>query len=1080
MNLSKKKWVPLLFTGVLLSSLITMAPAGYAVPNHAAKPAQSNAANRVTDLEVSEEALSLSLGENRQLDALVTYSNNSTNTQVSWVSMDEALVTVSEEGVVQASETMTGSTTLTATASRGQSELTVDIPVTVYDDTESSIADARMQIGETVTVQGTVSVDNNKLQADRLNVYIQDAVAGIQLFNFNADQFPDLKEGDLVEATGEVGVHSGVTQLTVSDVIVLAENQPVTPKFVTISDLSDEDLAESLQGQLVTFEGFIQTVPTYYFGGANISAIDDEFNTLLMRAWESTGIVLEDIEAGNWFELTGILSKYNDSVQLLPRQQTDITLQTEQKDEPSTNQREFEVTVDRVVDGDTIRIVEPVFGATNVRFLNMDTAETYHAIRNDLDQHQMDQGIRAGQYLQNYLSDGDRVILRLGEEPLDAFGRLLAEVITLDGVNTNLELVRAGEAITYFIYPFESDTVGKYVEAAEEAYTNQVGMYDPADPLLEEPNVFRARERGDSGLSRFVGHALTNEYVEPNQYAIIPSRYRVFFRESEAIALGYEKKSLSNEELAYVDKNEARLNVLANNNIARLTEDMTLPTTARYGSTIEWESSDTDVVSHDGVINKTLEEKTDATLTATITNGEATQVLTIDVTVLEPIISLVGWTFENQAATPDSNTEANANRAISRETAITPTFPQGSGGSGTAAYNTNNWQDGAYEKYYQIDFETIGFRNITLSSRQLGSNTGPRDFKLQYSLDGSSWVDVVSEITVSGNWNGAVVDNVQLPVEADNQETVYVRWLNTSDVSINGGTVSSGGTSRIDDILVTGNPSPLSDELSVQLDADNLGVIYQGEDAAESVTQDVLFLDRGVNGSDISWTSSKPEVVSTDGTVNRPESGEVEVSLTATISKGAETQSRTFTLLVKGEDSMPAEEVSPLIGYFNFNTSGFSNVLTSGESIKANEGAAVLRTNFANISEFQGTTMNALADDADGNSLSLVSNINNGNHVELEFSAAELSDINLSFATRGTGTGFTQHQWSYSLDGLEFTDFGENTANTTATWQLKELSLPSDVNGQDTVFVRLTVDGATGTSGNNRIDNLQIKGTVSE
>lgn len=1073
----RQKSLPLFLTFILLVSSFGMAPVGYAVPNHAAEQGQKNAANQVIAVEVSEQELNLALGETKQLEALVTYSNNRTNNKITWESHDHELITVTEDGVVQASATNTGFTTITGKAKRGQSEKTVTIPVAIYD-AEKTIADARTKIGETVTVQGIVNVDNYQLQADRLNVYIQDGTAGIQLFNFNPENFENLEEGDFVEVTGVVGIYTGVTQITVSEVQILAKDQPIMAKAVNIFDLSNPDIAESFQGQLVTFEGYFQTVPTYYFGGANISAIDDDFNTMLLRVWESTGIILEDIEPSNWYQVTGVLSKYNDTVQLLPRKQSDITLQAEQRDRPSTNEREFEVTVDRVVDGDTIRIVEPVFGATNVRFLNIDTAETYHAVRNDLDQHQMDHGIRAGEYLRNYISDGDKVIVRLGDEPLDAFGRLLAEVITLDDVNTNLELVRAGEAVTYFIYPFEHATVEKYAEAAKEAKENQVGIYNPEDPLLEEPFVFRARERGDSGLSRFVGNSVTKEYVEPNQYSIIPSEYRVFFTENEAIDLGYTKKDLSNEELTFVDKNEVRLNVLANHNVTRITDDLTLPLTARYGSTIEWESSNPDVVSHDGVVNRFIEEETTATLTATITNGHATQILTIDITVLEPIIDIVSWNFEDQNAIADSGTVANVNRAITRETSVNPTFPQGTGGSGTFAYNTNSWHDGDGVKYYQIDFETIGFKNIKLSSKQMGSNTGPRDFKLQYSLDGTNWVNFGHEIVVANNWNSGVVNNVELPVEAENKENVYVRWIMTSNISINGGTVASGGTSRIDDITVTGNPTPVSDEVAVELDANNLAVIYQENDSADSVTQDVLLADRGINGSSISWSSSHPDVLSYEGVVNRPENDNVEVTLTATIVKGEASQTRTFTLLVIGENSAPPVEIEPLIGYWNFNSSGFGNLLTSGGTLEAAQGLALLRTNFANISEFQGDTLNALDGDAAGNSLSLVSNVNNGKYVELDFSTTGLEDIVLSFATRGTGTGFHQHQWKYSLDGVNFTDFGENTANTTATWQLKELHLPSEVNDHETIIVRVYFDGATGTSGNNRIDNLQINGAV--
>ncbi|MFA9556864.1 immunoglobulin-like domain-containing protein [Evansella sp. AB-rgal1] len=1066
-----KKWISLLLITILVLSTFGFGQATYANPHLVPGPA-----NRVVDVTISPNDIGLSIGEELQLDATVTYSNNLKNSKVVWSSDDTSVVTVSRDGVLQAIRP--GVTTVSATGSRGRTQLTERVQVFVYD-AENSIENARNKIGETVTVRGIVNVDNYQLQAGRLNVYIQDPSGGIQLFNFSPQQFPELSEGDYIEVSGDVGIYNGVTQITVSHIQVLGTDKSILAKAVNIADIMDTELAESLQGQLITFEGFFQTVPTYYFGGANVSAVDEDFQTMVLRVWESTGIFLEDIEPNNWFEITGVMSKYNNAFQVLPRKQDDIVLSEVQKDRPTTKDREFEVTVDRVVDGDTIRILEPVFGATNVRFLNMDTAETYHAVRNDLDQHQMDHGIRAGEYLRNYLSGGDRVIVRLGEEPLDAYGRLLAEVITLDGVNTNLEMVRQGEAVTYFIYPFEHETVEVYAEAAREARENKRGIWSLDDPLLEEPFVFRARERGDSSLSRFVGNYDTKEFVEPNQYAIIPAENRVFFSESEAIQLGYEKKELSDEELAFVDKNYVKLNVLANHNITRLTGDLVLPGEGLYGSIVTWESSNTDVVGHDGVINKSLEEATTVTLSATIIYGDTPQVLELDVTVLEPIITIVEWDFEDQSLISNDGIPANTNRTISRESSLNPSYPQGTGGSGTYALNTNNWHDGAGSKYYMIDFETIGFSNIKISSKQMGSNTGPRDYQLQYSLDGENWLDFGNEIIVANNWNSAVVEEVELPSETFNQDNVYVRWLMTSNTSINGGTVGSGGTSRIDDIVITGNPSPLSDEVSVELDTRNLEIFYQGADDNSNVTQDVLLPDTGIYGSIITWTSSNEEVITTEGVVTSQEE-DVVVTLTATINKGDASNIKEFELTVLGEDSVPPVIVEPLIGYWNFNSSGFSNDLTSGGTLESNQGIALLRTNFTSISEFAGTTINVLGDDQSGGSLSLIGNANNGNFVELEFSSLGLEDIMISFATRGTGTGFDEHQWKYSLDGESYIEFGENTARRETSFQLKTLSLPSEVNDVGPIFVRVYLNGATSTSGNNRIDNLQINGTIIE
>lgn len=1074
---NRSKVLSLLLIFVLMASTLGFGQTVNALPSHVPDQAKNNAANEVRDVTVTPQEVTLAQGETIQLEALVTYSNGSSNSKVDWATSDATIASVSKTGVVQASASHSGIVTITATGSRGRSSMITEVQVTVYNP-ENSIANARTKIGETVTVNGVVNVDNYQLQAGRLNVYIQDPTAGIQLFSFNPQNFDELREGDYVQVTGQVGVYTGVTQITVDELQVLERDKPLQAKAVNIAELANTDLAETLQGQLVTLEGYFQTVPTYYLGGANISAIDEDFHTLLIRVWETTGITLEAIEPANWYEITGIMSKYNDTYQLLPRKAADIVLAEEQKDRPSTNKREFVVTVDRVVDGDTIRIVEPVFGATNVRFLNIDTAETYHAVRNDLDQHQMDHGKRAGEYLRNYLSDGDTVIVRLGEEPLDSYGRLLAEVITLDGINTNLEMVRQGQAVTYFIYPFENERVMEYAAAARYARDNQLGIWNPADPLLEEPFVFRSRERGESGLSRYVGHIETKEYVLPNQYAAIPAEYRVFFTEDEALSLGYTQKNLTDTELAIVDRNGVMLHVLAHHNITRLTHDLSLPSTGRYGSNVVWQSSHPDVVSHNGVINKSLEEDTSALLTATITHGNAQQILELEVTVLKPTIALVSWSFDGQSALADGGLAANANRAIRREAAVSPTFPQGSGGNGTYAYNTNGWHDGAFQKYYQIDFETIGFRNIKLSSKQMGSNTGPQDFTLQYSLDGVQWTDL-GDIVVANNWTSGVVQELALPDVLENREAVYIRWLMSSNTSINGGTVASGGTSRIDDIIITGNPMSLTDEEAVQLDRHNLEIIFQGSDQHDAVTEDIFLASTGINGSSISWDSSHPEWINAFGHVTRPENEDVQVTLTATLTKGAAVATKTFNLVVVALSSTPPSEVEPLIGYWHFNDS-FANHLTGGGVLAANVGNALLSTNFMNLAEFQGDSLNALPGYIAGNALSLVGNANNGHYVELVFSTFELEAIEISFATRGTATGFNTHQWMYSFDGIHFEAFGENTANTTASWQLKHVALPAVADNQEMVFVRVYFDGATGSSGNNRIDNLQINGTIIE
>ena len=169
--------------------------------------------------------------------------------------------------------------------------------------------------------------------------------------------------------------------------------------------------------------------------------------------------------------------------------------------------------------------------------------------------------------------------------------------------------------------------------------------------------------------------------------------------------------------------------------------------------------------------------------------------------------TLVSWNFDDQNAQADGGITGNATQLITTNSTGTISYPVGAGSSGYAI-NNSGWDNGNGSKYWQINFLTTGYNTIKVSSKQKGSNTGPRDFKIQYKigdagtwtdLDGATIITVLNDAFVSG-----VVANVTLPETCNEQTSVYLRWIMTSNISINGGTVASGGTDRIDDIIITG------------------------------------------------------------------------------------------------------------------------------------------------------------------------------------------------------------------------------------------------------------------------------------
>lgn len=119
------------------------------------------------------------------------------------------------------------------------------------------------------------------------------------------------------------------------------------------------------------------------------------------------------------------------------------------------------------------------------------------------------------------------------------------------------------------------------------------------------------------------------------------------------------------------------------------------------------------------------------------------------------------------------------------------------------------------------------------------------------------------------------------------------------------------------------------------------------------------------------------------------------------------------------------------------------------------------------------------AESGTGSALALRGSTANGRSLFLGFSMEGQESLALTFATRGTSSGFSSHQWAYSSDGLSYIPHGGNTAVNSGSWTTRtvDFSGVSALNGDPTVWLRLTLGGASSVSGNNRFDNLQLLAT---
>ncbi|MGI5912207.1 MAG: S-layer homology domain-containing protein [Syntrophomonadaceae bacterium] len=118
---------------------------------------------------------SLEQGKSITLAAIVKYSDDTTDNKVEWVSSDTSLATVTDDGVVTAAVDKTGTVTITATATRGDSTMSATCKVIIVEEIVAE-AGTLETTGNVSSCDGEVfqeysfEVDGEKVSLDEDNV----------------------------------------------------------------------------------------------------------------------------------------------------------------------------------------------------------------------------------------------------------------------------------------------------------------------------------------------------------------------------------------------------------------------------------------------------------------------------------------------------------------------------------------------------------------------------------------------------------------------------------------------------------------------------------------------------------------------------------------------------------------------------------------------------------------------------------------------------------------------------------------------------------------------------------------------
>lgn len=161
-----------------------------------------------------------------------------------------------------------------------------------------------------------------------------------------------------------------------------------------------------------------------------------------------------------------------------------------------------------------------------------------------------------------------------------------------------------------------------------------------------------------------------------------------------------------------------------------------------------------------------------------------------------------------------------------------------------------------------------------------------------------------------------------------------------------------------------------------------------------------------------------------------------------------------------------------------------SGTLTPGNFVTELSG---LDNAYASLPSFSGSTLNAYNGALSGGSFSPAGGTtnsslgNNGMYFDLAVDLSGYENPILSWAQRGTSTGFSSRVISWSIDGTTFTPFATDTGTLSSTYAVVsyDFSAIDAIDGQSNVIFRVTLDGATSDSGNNRFDNLTVMASQS-
>ncbi len=232
-----------------------------------------------------------------------------------------------------------------------------------------------------------------------------------------------------------------------------------------------------------------------------------------------------------------------------------------------------------------------------------------------------------------------------------------------------------------------------------------------------------------------------------------------------------------------------------------------------------------------------------------------------------------------------------------------------------------------------------------------------------------------------------------------------------------------------------------------------------------------------VSGSTVTFVSAGSTTITASQGGNSNYNAATPVDRSLTISAEVLIAGWDFQTTTNGGTAAAAAPGSPDLYRSNF---GIATLYLDGTSGSSDW---ITATSGNEVTSFGGTTVNAgsgfSTTTSGASSLTLLGGTSfsaNGKFIVFAIDMANREDLNITYASQRTGTGFNSHIWAYSTDLENWTSL---EAITTIASSFAVVTVPTitGLDGVKTAYVRLTVNGATSSSGNNRLDNIQFRAT---